>query len=137
MKRVRIMPKDHWDWDMPVSFSQGWKINNIIFIGGQVPRDKEGNTVGVDNIKKQTHNVFSNIQTVLGEVESGFESIVQLTIFYTLNHTNNPELFREKIMNIAMQYFKTPGPAVTEVCVDGFARDGVFIEIEAIAVVDL
>ena len=25
MDKVRIMPKGHWYWSMPVPFSQGWK----------------------------------------------------------------------------------------------------------------
>ena len=32
----RLMPKDHWDWSIPVPFSQGWKCGDFIFVG-QVP----------------------------------------------------------------------------------------------------
>ena len=27
----RLMPKDHWDWSIPVPFSQGWKCGDFIF----------------------------------------------------------------------------------------------------------
>lgn len=135
MNKVRIMPKGHWDWSMPVSFSQGWKIGNLIFVGGQVPRDESGNTIGEGDIEKQTHNVFQNIEAVLKEVGSGFEDIVKLSTFYAHDNQENLEVFKNKITQVAMEYFSSAGPAVTEVQIAGFARDGVFVEIEAIAVV--
>jgi len=136
MDRIRIMPEGHWDWSMPVSFSQGWKVGNLIFVGGQVPRDELGHTVGEGDIEKQTHNVFQNIKSVLKEVGADFEDIVKLTTFYAHDEDEDPELFKDKITQVAMEYLSSPGPAVTEVRIDGFARDGVFVEIEAIAVVD-
>lgn len=136
MNKVRIMPKGHWDWSMPVSFSQGWKVGKLIFVGGQVPRDESGNTVGEGDIEKQTHNVFQNIEAVLKEVGADFGDIVKLSTFYAHDNKENPDLFKNKITQVAMDYFPSPGPAVTEVQIAGFARDGVFVEIEAIAVVN-
>ena len=35
-KKLRLMPANHWDWSIPVSFSQGWKVDDLIFVGGQI-----------------------------------------------------------------------------------------------------
>jgi hypothetical protein len=53
MQRTRIMPANHWDWSMPVKFSQGWAIDGPvrwIFVGGQISADEHGRTIGVGDI---------------------------------------------------------------------------------------
>lgn len=135
MERTRIMPKDHWDWSIPVNFSQGWKVGNLIFVGGQVPRDKEGNTVG-DDIETQTENVFENIKKVLNEVGADMGDIVKLNTFYKFIGNEEESLdFWEKMTKVRMRYIPAPGPCGSAIRVSGFARDDVLIEVEAIAVV--
>ncbi len=58
MTKTRLMPKNHWDWSMPVPFSQGWKIDDVIFVGGQVSADAQGRPVGAGDIAVQTRNTF-------------------------------------------------------------------------------
>ena len=65
MQRTRIMPAGHWDWSMPVKFSQGWSITgNVrwIFVGGQISADAHGRTIGAGDIAVQTRNVFESVQ---------------------------------------------------------------------------
>ncbi|MDQ0219853.1 RidA family protein [Peribacillus cavernae] len=137
MDKIRIMPKGHWDWSIPVSFSQGWKVGNLIFVGGQVPRDEEGNTVGVGDIEAQTHNVFENIRIVLNEAGADMKDIVKLNTFYRFDGKGEEALeFWEKMTKVRMEYLpEQDGPAGTAVRVSGFARDDVLLEVEAIAVV--
>ena len=40
------MPRHHWDWSIPVPLSQGWRVGNLVFVGGQVALDERGNVVG-------------------------------------------------------------------------------------------
>ena len=42
MEKTRIMPDDFWDWPLPTTFSQGWRIGNLVFVGGQVSQTAEG-----------------------------------------------------------------------------------------------
>ena len=70
MKKTRIMPENHpWYWSMPVKFSQGWRVENanLVFVGGQVSADRQGNVIAPDDIEEQTRNVFENIGLVLRE----------------------------------------------------------------------
>ena len=34
MTKTRLMPRNHWDWSMPVPFSQGWKIDGSVAKSG-------------------------------------------------------------------------------------------------------
>ena len=34
--RQRLMPAGHWDWSIPVPFSQGWRCGDLVFVGGQI-----------------------------------------------------------------------------------------------------
>ena len=66
MTKIRVMPKNHWDWSMSVPFSQGWKINDMIFVGGQVSADSQERTTGAGDIEVQTRNVFDCNPSVVG-----------------------------------------------------------------------
>lgn len=70
------------------------RVGNLLFLSGLGPRDPEtnavpgnisdaaGNLVGYD-IAAQCHSVFRNIRTVLEEAGSGWDQIVDVTVFLT------------------------------------------------------
>lgn len=137
MKKTRIMPKDHWDWSVPVSFSQGWKVGNFIFVGGQVAFDKDRNIIGKGDIEAQTRAVFDNIRKVLNEVGADMKDIVKFNTFYTFDGEGEEvNEFWRKMTDVRLEYLPTPGPVGTAVRVAGFGTDGLLIEVEAIAVVE-
>jgi 2-iminobutanoate/2-iminopropanoate deaminase len=134
MSKVRIMPKNHWDWSMPTPFSQGWKVGNLIFVGGQISADENGKTIGVGDIELQTRNVFENIRKVLNEAGADMEDIVKFNTYYTYDGDDVTD-FWEKMTKVRLEYLADPGPAGTAVRVNGFAYEDLLIEIEAIAVI--
>jgi enamine deaminase RidA (YjgF/YER057c/UK114 family) len=134
MEKIRIMPKDHWDWSMPVKFSQGWKVGNLIFVGGQISADAHGRTIGKDDIATQTRNVFEHIRSVLREVGADLKDVVRLNTYY---HQRGQDAditrFWEEMTKVRMESLANPGPVGTAVRVAGFAYEDLLIEIEAIA----
>ena len=82
MEKIRIMPKGHWYWSMPVPFSQGWKVGKMIFVGGQISADEHGTPIAPFDIEEQTRNVFENVRTVLREVGADMKDIVKLNTYY-------------------------------------------------------
>ncbi|MFD1708272.1 RidA family protein [Siminovitchia sediminis] len=137
MKKERIMPDGHWDWSMPVSFSQGWMVDNLIFVGGQLSMNEKGEVIGKGDIETQTREVFKNIRKVLKEVGADTKDIVKLNTFYTFDGDREEVTeFWEKMTKVRMEFLPEPGPCGTAVRVDGFMTDGCLIEVEAIAVVD-
>lgn len=139
MKRRRIMPAGHWDWSMPVKFSQGWSIEGDvrwIFVGGQISADSHGRTIGVGDIELQTRNVFESIKRVLAEDGAEMKDIVKLNTYYVFDGQGDEiRDFWERMTRVRMEYIADPGPAATAVRVAGLAFPDLLIEVEAIAVV--
>ena len=136
MEKQRLMPKNHWDWSMPVPFSQGWRVGNLIFVGGQISADEHGRTIGVGDIETQTRNVFEGIRRVLREAGADMKDIVKINTFYIFEGEGD-ELteFWERMTKVRMEFFEEPGPCGTGVRVVGLAYPDLLIEVEAIAVV--
>lgn len=136
IKKTRIMPENHWNWSMPVPFSQAWKVGNLIFLGGQISADENGKTIGVGDIEVQTRNVFENIKKVLNEAGADMKDIVKLNTYYVFDGDENQATeFWEKMTKVRMEYLADPGPAGTAVRISGFAFEDLLIEVEAIAVI--
>lgn len=137
MERTRIMPKNHWDWSMPVPFSQGWKVGNFIFVGGQIPIDEDGKVIGPGDIEKQTRAVFEYIRSVLNEVGADMKDIVKFNTFYRFDGEDQEVIESwEKMTEVRMEFLKNPGPVGTAIRVEGFGHPDILLEVEAIAMVD-
>ncbi len=133
--KQRLQPANHWDWSIPGSeFTQGWKIGNLGFIGGQISADNKAHAVGHD-METQTRNVFTFIRRVLAEGGMTEANVAKLYIYY---HADGgwAEIARARaiIESVQREFYGTPGPAVTAVRVSGFAFEDLLIEIEAVAV---
>jgi enamine deaminase RidA (YjgF/YER057c/UK114 family) len=135
MDKQRLMPAGHWNWSMPVPFSQGWRVGNLVFVGGQISADSSGRTIGVGDIEVQTRNVFNNIRRVLREAGGEMKDIVKFNTFYVFEGRGD-ELtsYWEKMTRVRMEFFDEPGPCGTGVRVVGLAYPDLLIEVEAIAI---
>lgn len=130
----RLMPEGHWDWSVPVPFSQGWRCGDFIFVGGQISADEHGVTIGAGDIEVQTRNVFENIKKVLNEAGADMADIVKFNTFYAFEGEGDEiREFWEKMTKVRMEYFQEPGPAGTAIRCAGFAYPDLLIEVEAIA----
>lgn len=132
--RQRLMNAT-WDWHMSTPFSQGWRIGNLVFTGGQLSADENGNVVGEGDIEVQTRNVFTSLTQVLAEAGATWDDVVKLNTYYCFEGTG-PEVqeYWEKMTRVRMEFLPEEGPAGTGVRVSGLMYDGFLIEVEAIAV---
>ena len=133
--KQRLQPENHWDWSIPnTQFTQGWKIGNLAFIGGQISADNQAKAVGKD-MATQTRNVFQFIHNVLAEGGLDESDVAKLYIYYYApGDWAQVEETRETIAAIQREFYPEPGPAVTAIRVSGFAFEDLLIEIEAMAV---
>lgn len=130
----RIMPADHWDWSIPTTFSQGWRIGRWVFVGGQVARTADGRVVGENDIGVQTEAVFENIVKVLAQVGGTMADVVKLNTYYVYRgEEGDAGPYWEEMTKVRMRYLPFPGPAATAVRVAGLAWPENLIEVEAIA----
>lgn len=133
--RERLMPDVGWDWSIPVPFSQGWRVGNLVFVGGQISADKSGTVVGEGDIEVQTRNVFESITTVLSSAGAKWADVVKLNTYYVFEGDEaQSKEFWEDMTRVRLEYLPDPGPVGTAVRVSGLAYPGLLIEVEAIAV---
>jgi enamine deaminase RidA (YjgF/YER057c/UK114 family) len=135
-RRSRIMPRHHWDWPVPVPLSQGWRVGNLVFVGGQVSQDERGNVIGPGDIEVQTRTTFQNIGRVLRDAGAEWKDVVKLNTYYDFAGQGG-DLLRhwEKMTKVRLEFLPDPGPVGTAVRT-GLAVSGLMIEADAIAVVE-
>lgn len=107
-------------------YSQAIKIDNWLFLSGQIPIVPQTNEVLAGDIKEQTRQVLENIQAVLSANGATLKDIIKTTVYLT-------DLAEFSAMNeVYSSYFSAPYPARTTVQVANLPK-GVKIEIDAIA----
>ena len=135
--RQRIMPAESWDWSIAVPLSQGWKINNRIFVGGQISADEKGASVYVGDLDAQTHNIYSYIGRVLSDAGSSFKDVVRVKICfkYDSKDPKTGKAFVDHIMEISKEYIDGTAPVITAFAVE-LLYPGLDLEIDAMAIID-
>ena len=107
-------------------YSQAIKINNLIFISGQIGIDSKKGILIAKNIKEETTIIMENIKHILQASNSNFENVVKSSIF--LSKMN---LF-DDVNEIYKGYFSKPYPARETIEVSYLPKN-VNIEISVIA----
>jgi enamine deaminase RidA (YjgF/YER057c/UK114 family) len=102
-----------------------------VFIAGQVSLDRQGNVVGVGDLKAQARQVYENLKTALAAAGATFKDVTKITTFLT-------RIDRiAEVREVRAAYFQgAEPPASTTVGVTGLARPELLIEIEAVAFVE-
>ncbi|MDR5658048.1 RidA family protein [Serpentinicella sp. ANB-PHB4] len=109
-------------------YSQGIKVNNILFVSGQIPLDPQTMQIISEDIVQQTKQVLNNVEAVLSEAGSSLSNVVKTTIFI-----KNMDDF-DLINDVYSMYFKENKPARSCVEVSRLPKD-VKVKIEVIAIV--
>ncbi len=107
-------------------YSQAVKINNLIFLSGQIPIDPKTNNVVSGGIKEQTTQVLENIKAILESAGSSLDKVVMSFVY--LKNMGDFQSFNEVYSN----YFKNNPPARVTVEVSKLPKD-VLIEIAVVA----
>ena len=109
-------------------YNQSIKINNTLYISGQIPLVPKTMELVSGNIEEETHQVMKNLESIIKKAKMSFKNVVKSTI-YLDNMKNFP-----KVNNVYGSYFeKGDEPARETVAVRSLPK-GVRIEISMIAV---
>jgi enamine deaminase RidA (YjgF/YER057c/UK114 family) len=115
----------------PAAYSQVAEVTTpgrMIFISGQIGVGRDGKLVAGD-FRAQATQAFENLKAALDAVGARFEHVVKLNNYLVeLEHQPILREVRERYLNMVAP------PASTSVRVVGFAREGVLLEVEAVAV---
>ena len=134
--RQRIMPAGSWDWSISIPLSQGWRVGERVFVGGQISADEQGKSVHVGDLSAQTHNIFKFIGNVLNDAGASMDDIVHVKVCFK-HDSREPsgQTFVDRIMEIATEYTGGNGSVLAAFGVD-LLYPGLDLEIDAMAIVD-
>ena len=128
MARIPIAPPGMKD--QRPRYTLGWRVGNTIYVAGQLPYDKDGNLVGLGDIRAQARRVLENLRKVVEAGGGTMDQVVKLTVFVTDIRS------REPYAEVRSEFFGANPPASTLVQIGSLALPEALIEIEAVAVVD-
>jgi 2-iminobutanoate/2-iminopropanoate deaminase len=117
----------------PVShYTHAVRFGNLLFLSGVGPTAPDGTIVGPGDIRRQTEQVLSNIQTVLAGAGASFANVLRVTVYLTDISD------RAAVDEVRKRFFGEHRPASTLIEVSKFVRSeaGMAIEIEAVAGLD-
>ena len=123
MKKI-VAPKE---LPKTVGYSRAVRVENLLFISGQISEDSKGEIVGEGDFGKQARKVFENLRAVVNAERGSLEDIIKITVYLT--DMNNLAKFRE----IRSEYFKRDYPASTLIEVKNLISKKLLIEVDAIA----
>ena len=107
-------------------YNQAVKVNNMLFVSGQIAINPADSSLNTSNITEETHQVMKNLEAILKEAGMGFENIIKTSIF--LSDMNN----FGKVNEVYGSYFKDKFPARETVEVSRLPKD-VNVEISVVA----
>ncbi len=111
-------------------YTHAWRVDDTIYVAGQLATDAEGKLVAPNDIRGQARAAFQNIARVLESAGASLSDVVKTTVFIT------DMRYREGYHEARQEFYPTDPPASTLVQVVALAMPGALIEVEAVAVVD-
>lgn len=117
------------------------RVGNLLFLSGVGPRERgkkeipgveldHGGNILTYDIETQCHSVFRNVRYILEDAGSGWDKIVDVTVFLT-----NMEADFETYNRIYAEYFRDNQPCRTTIEISKLPTP-IAIELKVIATVD-
>lgn len=111
------------------TYSQGVKVDNTVYVSGQIPLDPASMEVVSGGIEAEITRVYDNLKAVAAASGGSLADVVKLNIFLT-------DLSNFPIVNeIMAQYFEQPYPARAAIGVSALPK-GVGVEMDAVLVIE-
>lgn len=99
----------------------------LIFVAGQLARDKDGNIVGPNDMRTQLRKVLENLSDALHSAGASLSDLVRTNTYVT----DIDEYFRH--VDVRMEFYRHAMPTSTTVEVRRLAQPELMVEIDAIA----
>ncbi len=130
-----LSPPGLWKWKTAGPFVHGWKVGDILFIGGQRSLDSKGNVLGIGDIEVQTDEAFRNLDTLLRAGGGDRHSLMrQNTYFRFFGEGREVTDYWEKMTNVRRRYMSVPSAAGAGLRITGFPNAAELIQVEGIGV---
>ncbi|WKT60525.1 RidA family protein [Microbulbifer thermotolerans] len=110
------------------SYSQAVKVDNTVYLSGQIPLDPQSMEIVEGDFAAQAHQVFQNLRAVCEAANGSLGHIVKLNLYLT-------DLSNFSTVNEVMaEFFEEPYPARAAVGVKELPKGALF-EAEAVMVI--
>jgi reactive intermediate/imine deaminase len=110
------------------TYSQAVKVNNTVYLSGQIPLVPETQALAEGDFAAQVHQVFKNLRAVCQAADGDLKDIVKLNVFLT-------DLSNFPVVNEVMaEYFSAPYPARAAIGVKELPK-GAVVEADGIMVI--
>ena len=110
------------------TYSQAIKVNNTVYLSGQIPLDPATMTMVEGDFAAEAHQVFKNLRAVCEASNGNLGDIVKLNIYPT--DLNNFAVVNE----VMSEYFSAPYPARAAIGINQLPK-GALIEADGIMVI--
>ena len=108
------------------------KPGELLYLGGQVAVDEDGNLVGKGDVVAQVRQVYKNIGTILESAGASFRNVVQFTTYLTRRDVIESFLeARNRIVDDL--YLDGDYPPSTLLIIDGLIDEEMLLEVTAVA----
>ncbi len=111
--------------------SQGYRINDTIYISGQYSHNMEDEIVGAGDFEVQARQTLENIDRVLAGFDIKRSNIAELVVYLTDMHAQSGLL-----VPIMLEYLDDHRPAATVIGTTGLFYPEMLIEIRVVAHTD-
>ena len=114
------------------SYSAGVSVpaGRLVFISGIVAMDESGEVIAPGDMEAQTRHVFDRMGELLQEAGAGFQDVVKITTFVT-------DMSKYAgFSKVRGEVFRDGYPASATVGANALVKEGLLVEVEAIAVVE-
>ncbi len=126
-RKILINPKGSEVIYKSMQFSQAVKVNNMVWVSGQVGVD-ENFAIG-KGIDSQARLAFQNLERVINEAGGALSDIVEMVTY----HTTMTDM--EGFSKIKAEFILENYPAWTAVEVKGLVLPGLLVEIRATVII--
>ncbi len=120
-------------WPRPRGYSNGYRLDNLLFVSGQVAWDANERIVGEGDFAAQFRQALANVCAVLDAAGVGRERVGRVTVYVT---EKDAYIAATREVGAAWrELFGRHYPAMSLVQVAALLEAGAMVEIEATAVV--
>jgi len=72
-------------WEDQFGYAQAEKVDDTIYLSGQLSHDDQGNLVGADplDMETQMRQTYANAKKILGEFDATLDNVVEEVIYVT------------------------------------------------------
>ncbi len=129
-QRQHSWPEGHWDWPIHVTHKHGLRCGEMIYFGGQVDLDLQGNVRHSGDLSTQTAAVMEYIRRVLVDLDADLTDLVKLICFYV--HKSDADADR-LLAAVCAALGDVPGPVISLIPLPALAYENMVVEIEGVA----